>query len=177
MTNLEKHQRGVLALIKERPPDFPPDDWLRRIAGSRELEMLREIALWWRGFQVSSQCRFTSRLLKQLRIFETEIAAFYGSRATAPFIDQLAREFLGNLVDHPDPLVRSLAATELAMFELRRPEPVSKEIVWDRNPEQVFAALDRWEPVPDEDASYLYLLKLDREFPQLAKCVRVERTT
>jgi len=61
MTQLEQQQRGLLNLIKNR--GLPTDDvYLRQIAGSRELAMVREIAVWWRAFQIEDQCHFTSRL-------------------------------------------------------------------------------------------------------------------
>ena len=49
MTPLEIQQRGLLDLIKSRG-DPPADAYLRSVAGSPQLAMLRTIALWWRAF-------------------------------------------------------------------------------------------------------------------------------
>ena len=65
MSGLAQQQRAVLSLLKNRTCELPEDEWLSRISQSRELMMLREIARWWRQYQVGSQCRFMTRLLKQ----------------------------------------------------------------------------------------------------------------
>ena len=62
MTRLELYQRGLLDLVKKRGV-APEDPYLRHVAESRALVVVREIAVWWRVFQIEAQCRFTSRLL------------------------------------------------------------------------------------------------------------------
>ena len=89
---------GLLALIKGR--GAPPDDpYLQRVAGSRELAMVREIALWWRTFQLEAQCRFTSRLLKRLGSFQALVAAYFDNNATSPFVEELSLGFLRDATD------------------------------------------------------------------------------
>ncbi len=83
MTQLEAHQRGLLDLIKSRG-DPSDDPYLRRVAGSRELAMIREIAVWWRALQLETQCYFTSRLLKRLGCFDELIVTYFKRNATSP---------------------------------------------------------------------------------------------
>ena len=111
MTGLELQQRGLLALIKGRGAP-PGDPYLQRMAGSRELAMIREIALWWRTFQLEAQCRFTSRLLKRLGTFPSLVAAYFDKNATSPFVEELSLGFLRTLRTHDDPLVRAVSQFE-----------------------------------------------------------------
>ena len=116
MTQLERQQRGLLDLIKNR--GVPPEDpYLRQVANSRELEMVREIAIWWRAFQIEDQCRFTSRLLKRCECFEDVVVTYFNNHRTSPFIEELSQDFLNSLVDHPDWLIRAVPQFELALFE------------------------------------------------------------
>jgi hypothetical protein len=79
-TEIEQHhsrqQRGLLALIKDRG-DVPDDPYLQRAARSRELAMMRGIALWWRALAVQMQCPITTRLLKRLGCFDALVAAWF----------------------------------------------------------------------------------------------------
>src|ERR1700756_5485313 len=75
MTDLEMHQRGLLALLKNR--FFAPDDpYLRHVADSRELARARKITLWWIAFTLEAQCRFTMRLLKRYSTSDVLVATY-----------------------------------------------------------------------------------------------------
>jgi len=112
MSELERRQRALLALLKQRPVADCNDPRLKRVAASRELEMLREIALWWRRFQIEAVCRSTSRLLKKLGRFHAEVAAYFAANATSPFIEDLADGFLEYLSGDENADVASLASLE-----------------------------------------------------------------
>jgi hypothetical protein len=165
MTVLEQQQRGLLALLKRRPVEVGADPWLETVAASPALDMMQEIALWWRCYQISAACRFASRLLKQLGRFEDTVAQFFETRPTSAFTEELGRDFLGSLSADADPLVREVAATELHLSTLD-----GAEVSWDRNPNAVFAALDRFEPVPPPEPDYAYTLRVGR----LLRCERVK---
>ena len=90
MTQLERQQRGLLDLIKNR--GVPPEDpYLRQVANSRELEMVREIAIWWRAFQIEDQCRFTSRTGCGLILdaYNLECDAYNQGLNISAFLDEL----------------------------------------------------------------------------------------
>ena len=162
-------------MLKGRPVHPTGDEWLSRVTGSREFDMLREIALWWRCFQISAQCRYTSRLLERLRCFEQLVAAYFESRATPPYIERLAYEFLDSLATHPDEFIRAVAASEAALETLRIPGSRAVEVVWDRNPDLVFGALENREPMPGIDFEYSYRLRIGHEIPGTVECVRTPR--
>ena len=171
---LERQQLAVLALIKRRPVDLGGDPWLEQLASSRELDLVREIALWWRRFQIESLCRYTSRLLKRLGCFEREVEKYFEANATSPFIEQIAPAFLESLRAHPDPLLRSVAQFELACIRLREPSPQRFRIVWDRDPNLALAALDSFALLPAPDG-FEYVMQVDAAIPGSVACVRRTR--
>ncbi|MDE3195710.1 MAG: hypothetical protein KGN84_05165 [Acidobacteriota bacterium] len=146
MTAIECRQRALLALIKQRPLGIVNDPWLDRVASSRELRMLREIALWWRRFQIESRCRYTSRLLKRLECFDRAVAAYFESHATSPFIENLADGFLEALANDPDPVVSAVARFERAALHPQSPAPA---IEWDRDPIAIFRFIEGYGPLPE----------------------------
>ena len=177
MTTLAGQQRGLLALLKRRPratlSESWEDEWLQRVDGSRELEMLQEIALWWRCFQISAKCRYSSRLLQRLGCFHETVAEYFEGGPTSPFIEQLGPDFLESLESHPDHLIAAMARTERHMGQLQSNEIALVEIAWDRNPDLVFSALDKNEPLPRKDLGFLYRMRIGNELPQGIDCIRL----
>lgn len=170
MTSLERQQRGVLALLKQRPAIQAEDRWLESVSVSREIGMLREIALWWRRYQIEAQCRYTSRLLKRLGCFEDEAAKYFRASATSPYIEELALDFLQSLANHPDPLIRSVAAFESACLKLRAGILGDCQIVWDRDPSLTMAALDKSDPIPASEPGIAYVMKIDKGIASPISC-------
>ena len=103
MMNLEDHQRGLLNLIKSRGA-APTNSYLRGVAASPGLGVVRETALFWRAFQLQSQCPFTCRLLKRLGCFEALLAEYFSSTSTSPYVEELSRDFLQWLRLHDESL-------------------------------------------------------------------------
>jgi hypothetical protein len=171
MTGLELQQRGLLNLVKGR--GAPPDDpYLQRVAGSRELAMVREIALWWRTFQLEAQCRFTSRLLKRLGSFPALVAAYFDNNATSPFVEELSLGFLSTLRVHDDPLIRAVSQFEYGFLQVRSGCNESFEILWDRHPDLVFLALENGSDLPDPEPGCHYRVQVARNLPKLIACSR-----
>jgi len=175
MTQLERQQRGLLDLIKKR--GAPPEDvYLRQVANSRELTMVREIAVWWRAFQIEDQCRFTSRLLKRLECFEDVVINYFNNHRTSPFIEELSQDFLDSLRDHPDWLIRAVSQFELALLKVRTDSAVCFEVLWDRNPDNLILALEEHNPLPPPEIGCLYRMQIARNLPRIVSCTR-EYTT
>lgn len=175
MRTLEQQQRGVLALIKERPANLDGDPWLQSLVSSREIGMAREIALWWRRFQIESQCRYTSRLMKRLGCFEFEVANYFQSNPTSPYIEQLAPAFLKLMQDHTDLLLSCVAKFELACIELRGGKLSDRHIVWDRDPNLTMSALDAFTSLPARELHVQYFMEISAAIPGYIACVREER--
>jgi hypothetical protein len=171
MSALEAQQRGLLALLKNRAT--PTDDpYLRRVAQSRELALLRMIALWWRTFALEAQCRFTVRLLKRRGSFAADVACYFDGNATSAFAEELSLGFLAALREHEDPLVCAVARFEHALLALRAGDVDGCEIPWDRNPDQVVVALETGGELPPPDPGGLYLMRVARDLPGLVACTR-----
>jgi len=171
MTSLERQQRGLLALLKGR--DCAADDpYLQQVAGSRQLGMVREIAIWWRAFQIDVQCHFTSRLLKRLGLFDLHVAAYFDNHATSPFVEELSQGFLESLRMHDDSLVRVVSQFEYGFLKVRSGSNESFETLWDRHPDRVFLALENGSELPDSESGCHYRLHVALTLPRLFACSR-----
>ena len=151
---LEEQQRALLGLIKKRAVTLGQDEYLRRIAQSDELLLAREIAVWWRALGIERNCPQTSLLLKKLGRFEPVVEAFYCRCSTSPYMEEMGRQFLTELSGDADPLLAAMARFELAIQRFAAGEDGEFVIEWDRDPNQVLAALRDNGPLPLPDGSH-----------------------
>ena len=171
MTQLERQQRGLLNLIKNR--GVPAEDaYLRQVANSCGLEIVREIAIWWRAVQIEDQCRFTSRLLKRCECFEDVVVTYFNNHRTSPFIEELSQDFLNSLGSHPDWLIRAVSEFELALLKVRAGSAECFEVLWDRYPENVILALEENSRLPPPEIGCLYRMRISRDLPRMVVCTR-----
>ncbi len=155
MTSLGQQQRALLALIKKRPlPQEDSDDYLRRVAASNELGLVREIALWWRALGIERNCPLTVKLLRKTGRFEATVENFYCRQATSPYMEEMAFQFLEMVSVDSDRLARTLAAFELAVARVAQGDPREFVIEWDRDPTAVLNALRTGDPLPQPDGSH-----------------------
>lgn len=171
MTHLEIQQRGLRDLIKDRGA-LPADSYLGQVAGSAGLAMIREIAIWWRKFQLEAQCYFTTRLLKHLGSFDSLVVSYFDANSTSPFVEELSLDFLASLYVHPEPLIQAVAQFEGAFLKVRAGSDTLFEVLWDRNPDQVFVALEGRAEIPPADAEHIYRMQIGRNLPRLFECSR-----
>lgn len=169
VTELEIQQRGLLALIKGRSAPTE-DSYFRRVEGSRELAMVREIALWWRAFQLEVKCPFASRFLKRLGRFDALVAAYFDNNATSPFVEELSRDFLALLRVDEDPLVRDVSLFEYALLEVRAGSSRIFEVLWDRHPDRFFGALNEGSAIPPAEPGRCYRMRIARNLPHMVSC-------
>jgi hypothetical protein len=172
MLNLAQQQQGLLAILQGRTAEAESDPWLDSVTQSRGLGLLREIASWWQQFQIEWQCRYTSRLMKRMGCFADYVTAHFRENPTPPSIEELTTQFLSSLQNHQNPLLRAVAAFELACIAFTDNPEYSATITWDRNPEQVMKALDSFEPPPESEPGTRYVLQIGAEFPGSVSCVR-----
>lgn len=171
MKELERQQRGLLDLVKGRGAS-PQDPYLKRVNGSRELAMVREIAIWWRTFQLESQCRLTSRLLKRLNCFDGLVAEYFNNNATSPFVEELSLGFLDFLMKHDDELVRTVAQFERTVLLIRSGVGGVFEFIWDRHPDAVFLALANGSELPAPETDYFYRMRIASNQAEAVSCTR-----
>ena len=168
--DLECYQRGLLDLLKER--GIGCEDYLRGVAGTREIAVVREIAVWWRVFQLEAQCPFTARLLKRRGCFQELVASHFNNNFTSPFVEELSRGFVLSLRFHDDPLIASVAQFEYAWLEVRDCSARVFEVLWDRHPDLVFHALDNGSNLPEPETGCFYCMEVAQDVPGMIACKR-----
>ncbi len=171
MKPLELQQRGLLALLKNRG-GVPDDPYLCEVARSRELAMLRKIALWWVAYALEAQCRYTTRLLKRLGSLNGIVAEYFDRNKTSPFVEELSLGFLGCVARTGDPLIRPVAQFESALLAIRVGAVAVHEILWDRHPERVIVALEAGDVLPPPEHGILYRMRVDKDLQGLVACNR-----
>jgi hypothetical protein len=132
--------------------------------------MMRKIAVWWRTFQIESQCRLTSRLLKRLGCFEALVADYFNKNVTSPFIEELSRGFLRSLRLHDDPLVRAVSQLEYAALNAQAGLPEASEILWDRHPDVACLAIENGGELPAPEPDCLYRVRFSGQQPFTLTC-------
>lgn len=163
MPSLAEHQRAMLALMKGRPVPQSADAYHAQIAPGKELALLREIAVWWRVLAIERACPSAARLLKRLGLFDSSVERFYRDENVSPYIERASEHFLRYMAGHDDPLVRATVAFEMALARMRRREAGPFTIDWDRNPENVLAALETGAPLPAAEPGLIYRLHLSED--------------
>ena len=173
MLSLAQQQQGLLAILQGRPVNLESDPWLLSVAQCRGRDMIREIGLWWQRFQIESYCRYTSRLMKWMGCFEDCVNRHFNENPTPPSIEELTSQFLSSLENHEDPLLRSVAAFEMACMALSDDRGDNAIIYWDRNPNEVMDALSNFKRLPGPEAGARYFLRMSTESPKIVSCVRI----
>jgi len=170
MNTLAEYQKAMLSLIKGRPTPPVRDRHMAELEQSRGLELLREIAVWWRGFAVESTCPWTARLLKRLGNFETAVTEFYREQNVSPYVARAGEQFLFQMSAHPEPLVNAMARLELALMSVKQGSADEYLVQWDRNPELVFQALRSGSVLPLAETGVCYEMYISRDIPELVRC-------
>jgi hypothetical protein len=175
MSTLAEYQRTMLALIKGRavPLQTMPmrtDQHLLELAHSRGLGLLREVAVWWRGFAVESACPWTARLLKKLGSFQSCVEAFYRGENVSPYVEKAGEQFLFKMSASREPLAHAMARLELALMRVRQGSGDEYLVEWDRNPELVFQALRSGSELPAAEPGTRYCTYISHDIPELVRC-------
>jgi hypothetical protein len=173
MIGLQIYQRGLLDLVKNRGGP-PTDPYLRRVAGGPEITVVREIAIWWRTFQIETQCPLVSRVLKHYRCFNQTVTQYFDSNHTSPFVEELTHHFLASLREHTDPFLRSVCRFEQALLRARAGSEETDVILFDRNPDSAFLALEETGMVLPAEPGFLYRMTVDRRLLGMFRCTREE---
>jgi hypothetical protein len=171
-STLSEYQRAMLDLLKDRTRVPFSDRHLAEVAQSQGLGLLREVAVWWRGFAVESACPWTAGLLKKLGSLESSVEAFYRGQNVSPYVEKAGEEFLFRMSASPAPLVSAMARLELALMRMRQGSSDEYLIEWDRNPDDVFKSLKSAQELPPAEPDTLYRTYVSRNIPGLVRCER-----
>lgn len=171
--DLARHQRKILRLIKSTYDGSDDDDpYIRSLAGSKNLELVREISTWWRMVGIQQSCTLTPRLLKELGTFEPTVQEFVRDWKISPFVEHLADAFLEAMGRHRDPLVASVARFELALIRVKKGDSSEYLIDWERDPRPVLASLLGNGSLDKDGEPARYRTVVSREIPELFRVVR-----
>ena len=160
MNCLEEQQRSLLALLKKRP--LPPgafDEYLERVAASKELGLVREIALWWRALGIECNCPHTAELLKRMGRLTSAVECFYDQQSPSPYMEEMVIQFLEMLSTDPHPVVRAVAAFELALARIDQGDLRDFATEWDRDPVAVFEWLHSAGPLPEPSGCHQVIVR------------------
>ena len=171
-STLAEYQKAMLDLLKSRASTSFTDHHLAEVAQSPGLGLLREVAVWWRGFAVESACPWTAGLLKKLGRFESSVEGFYRGQNVSPYVEKAGEEFLFRMSASPAALVAAMARLELALMRMRQGSSDEYLIEWDRNPDDVFKSLKSAQDLPPAEPDALYRTYVSREIPGLVRCER-----
>jgi hypothetical protein len=171
MTTLAEYQKTLLDLMKGRTTAAPfTDPHLAELAQSPGLGLLREIAVWWRGFAVETNCPWTAQLLKKLGEFDSSVEAFYRGQNVSAYVEKAGEQFLLQMSSNPVPLVAAMARFELALMKVKQGDAETHCVEWDRNPEQVFQFLKSVRDLPPIEPGMIYHTYIARDIPEMVRC-------
>jgi hypothetical protein len=142
--DLASLQRHLLALIKSGPgPEGSggADPYIRGVACSPQLEVVREIVFRWRLYDVRRACVLTARLLARRGWLDGAVGAFIRERRLSPFVEELGVAFLEAMGSDDDLLVATVARFELALLKVKRGDPGEYLVDWRQDPYAVLTDL------------------------------------
>lgn len=165
--NLQHFQENIKGLLKETwLPTAVDDPYFKKIHQTRELAMVREIAIWWRAFQLENFCPITSRYLKRSQTFEALVAHYYQTHNVSPFIEEAGIDFLSfSLKSQSDKMLHAIAQFEQAMIKVRKGSSQTFQCLWDKNPYEVLAAIFEEKPLPEKEKNIRYEITIAATIP------------
>jgi hypothetical protein len=158
MNSLHTHQRGLL----------------ERVDPSPGLSVARRTALFWHKFQLGTQCKYTSLLLKRFGCLDELVENYFNRSATSTFAEEPSTGFLWSLRTHDDALIRAVSQFERAVLEVKAGRAKGFVILWDRDPDLVFAALEAQHELPPPEGQRGYRMQIYREHNGLVAYSRGE---
>lgn len=134
--NLKAYQLNIRQLLKgERSPNFKEGSYFQALSQSDELAIVKEIALWWRAFQMEQNCPLSSGLLKQRQEYNQAIEAFYSNNNVSPYVEAAARQFLQFLEEwSKEDIVRIMITFEKAYINVKMGSNETYTFYWNTNP-------------------------------------------
>ncbi|MEO1259758.1 MAG: hypothetical protein AAFZ15_13280 [Bacteroidota bacterium] len=157
-------QQNIKHLLKEgRLTAAANDVYFKKLKDSESLQMVKEIALWWRAYLLENYCPLTAGLLKRDHLYDRAIASFYKHNNVSSFIEEAGQSFLGYMAKGTEgALVTALASFELALIRVKGGDQNTYSVAWSVNPYDILHALFSEGPLPEKDGD-TYLTTISRE--------------
>jgi hypothetical protein len=155
--DLATQQRKLLGLFRTSYcPTADDDDYIWKVAGSKDLEEGRRNIFLWRTWVLERTCALTVRLLRRRSLFDATLRAFMQETNISPFRETQAPAFLETLREHRDPLVRSVAQFELALGKVRDGDESTYTIPFTVDPYVILNCLANDMPLNEPLAEGMY---------------------
>ena len=136
--NLMTLQRTLQQLVRGSYETSPADEpYIRTVAVSAHLTMVREVVQWWRAYGVGRFCVLTATLLKRRGVFDDTISAFVRTEPITPYAEELGETFLSYAGRQPEPLLAAVAQFELALVRAKKGDDTERTIPWPCDPHEV----------------------------------------
>jgi len=173
--DLAEHQRKLLSMIKGTYHASERDDpYLQAVDGSDHLEMVREIATWWRIFDLERYCILTARLLKQREEYEITVDRFVKTHTISPFINELSEAFLEDLGGSEDRLLGEVALFELALTRVKRGDPSTYTLDWEHDPVAVLTGIVNGIAFEEDETSETYRVTVSANLPGMFSISQID---
>jgi len=140
--DLASHQRALLELIEtgSLPSEAAEDPYLRKVAASQGLHVVREIVARWETFDIRRSCPLTAAALDRSGRFDELLAASSFASGGA-FVESRSRLFLEEVARRENGVAGSVARFELALTLVRRGGTERHVVDWDCDPAGLLEAL------------------------------------
>lgn len=167
--DLAKQQRELRALIKQGPSAASGDPYIDAVAGSAHLDVLREMILSWRRFDIERSCRLTATLLKQRGLFDEAVEHFTATADISPFVERLAEAFLEQTSRRQDPLLAAVARLELYLTKVKSGDPGDYTVEWPTDPHVVLMQLANGKRLDNETTAVPHRMFISHRYSGLVR--------
>ncbi|MDJ0837013.1 MAG: hypothetical protein QNK37_10885 [Acidobacteriota bacterium] len=149
-SELQAVQNRLYDLIRDDTPVRDDDpDYIKQVAGTPNIAMLREVSNWWIGYNLETGCPYTHKLMRRLDLWYSTLEAEMYTGVNEAHIPTLADRFLGLMSDHKHPMVAALAKFERALKRIKRGDKQTYVTEWQHNPYELLAAVIDKTPLED----------------------------
>lgn len=139
--NLETYQRGLFQLVTRNELTVENEPYLQKLVGSIHLRVVRESICFWRAYGLERFSVLVSPYLRSQGHFDSVVKRFVASGAFSTSLEESGRCFLDWLSTDADPIVASLAKTELALHRTQSDRTTTIVVEWPCDPEPLLLAL------------------------------------
>lgn len=139
--DLQSYQRSLRRLVTGGPPAADDPPYVRELAGSPRLDIVREVIGFWRSHALERYCVLSAAWLKRQGRFEAEIRRFIAAGDFSPDVALAGQQFLRQLTRDADAVVQALARFEIALHETRYDPAESRCVDWPCDPRPVLDCL------------------------------------
>jgi hypothetical protein len=171
--NLVRHQQELARLVKNGAAGFHSEDpYVDAVAASPQFEMLREVSLWWREYDIERMCVLTASLLRRRELLHDMVVHYVAQPGYSPFISEMTASFLRLMAQHEDRVISAMAKFELAVIAAKRGEPGEGEIDWPCDPRLVLNGQISETP----DTVPIYRTIVSRDIPGFVRLTPLDAT-